>query len=69
MDYWDHGDRLKDWDFTSAVHHNGGIDLDNVVAILATHEGVRDEEDWAWLVQLEDGYAFATGGCDYTGWD
>lgn len=69
MEKEDHVDRLKDWDFVTAVEYNGKVDLENVVQILAMHEGVNDEEDWAWLVRMKDGYIFATGGCDFTGWD
>lgn len=47
------GDRLKD--------------IDVIVAEVC---GENDGYPWYWILQMKDGsFSWATGGCDYTGWD
>ena len=44
--------------------------VDDIKEVLAVHEGMNDEDDWHWVLRLNDGrYAYLGGGCDYTGWD
>lgn len=59
-----------DSDLSGALEHNV-VPLPALpVEILASIEGANDEDDWHWIVRLEDGqFAYITGGCDYTGWD
>lgn len=46
------------------------LQFHNIAALIAIHEGRKDEEDWHWVVTLKDGrFAYFTGGCDFTGWD
>jgi hypothetical protein len=43
--------------------------LDDVLAVLASSEGMNDEESWIAVFQLKDGrFAFIAAWCDYTGW-
>lgn len=43
---------------------------EDVAFIKGQVEGERDEEAWIVWGQLNDGrWFFATGSCDYTGWD
>ena len=43
---------------------------EDVVEILAMHDGENDVDNWHGVFRLRDGrWLFATGGCDYTGWD
>lgn len=43
---------------------------DDVVEITAMVEGENDGPSWIGVFKLANGrYAFAEGGCDYTGWD
>lgn len=73
----DHAEAMRvDADFCSALQYNSqdGWSLDNVHKILAVHEGEADREDWHWIVELtrmpkDKSFVYATGGCDYTGWD
>lgn len=59
-----------DHDLSSALSHNSVVLPAPIAEILATIEGANDEADWHWIVRLDGGgYAYITGGCDYTGWD
>jgi hypothetical protein len=43
---------------------------DDVVECIAMQEGENDGPSWIGVFKLANGrYAFAEGGCDYTGWD
>jgi hypothetical protein len=43
---------------------------EDVTEILAIQNGERDGANWIGVFKLKDGrYVYATGGCDYTGWD
>ena len=60
-----------DQDLLSAMYHHGmGIKPEGIKRVLAVVEGENDGPEWHWLIELKDSqYAYATGGCDYTGWD
>lgn len=46
------------------------FDVEDINDILAIWEGERDEENWRWIVRLNNkNYAFIDGWCDYIGWD
>lgn len=46
-----------------------GFDRENVVEILAIHDGENDADDWVGIFRLDDGrFAVLSAGCDYTGW-
>lgn len=46
-----------------------GFRVDDVAYVLACVYGEADESNWHWLCAMKDHtYAYATGGCDYTGW-
>lgn len=62
---------LGDADLVSAFANNGGVDqIFGLAAILATIEGENEGAAWHWLLAFFDGrYAYASGSCDYTGWD
>lgn len=51
-------------------YNNVGIIYEDIEEVLALIEGERDWTDWHWIVKMRSGgYAYITGGCDYTGWD
>jgi hypothetical protein len=61
-----------DWDLKECLKYNpqDGVTKDNITKILAVHDGKNDEEEWVWILELNNGkYAFLKGGCDYSGWD
>lgn len=61
-----------DYDLSACLEYNPqpGVHEDNIVRVLAVWEGENDEDDWRWVVDLDNGkFAFIQGGCDYTGWD
>jgi hypothetical protein len=42
----------------------------DIKGIVAEVPGSHDEFDWHWILALKDGrFVYASGGCDYTGWD
>jgi len=44
--------------------------LNDIDVIVAEVCGENDGVDWYWILQMKDGtFSWATGGCDYTGWD
>lgn len=46
-----------------------GFRVQDVAYVLACVYGEADESNWHWLCAMKDRtYAYATGGCDYTGW-
>ncbi len=62
------------WDLSQAFMHAADNDLrplqDDITEVVAMWEGANDEDDWCWIVRLNDGkHVFLRGGCDYTGWD
>lgn len=59
-----------DYNLLAALQENGhSCVVGEIVEVLATIEGENDGADWHWLVLLDEGFAYVTGGCDYTGWD
>lgn len=58
-------------DIKYAFNYNGLKDkLPLIDVIVAEVCGSNDEYAWYWILKMKDGkYAWATGSCDYTGWD
>lgn len=58
-------------DIKYAFGNNGLTNrLKDIDVIVAEVCGQNDDDDWYWILQLKDGsFAWAVGGCDYTGWD
>lgn len=56
------------YDLRAACGENG-IDSSDIEAVLLEITGENDERDWHWIVKTKAGFAYITGGCDYTGWD
>lgn len=58
-------------DINYAFDCNGLADrLSDIDVIVAEVCGENDGYDWFWILQMKDGtFSWATGGCDYTGWD
>lgn len=71
--YWKEREKLEEVigeDLFSALNSNGGIDPTSIEKVLARIDGENDGPEWHWLLKLKDGrFAYAFGGCDYTGWD
>ena len=66
----DEAERLQLYDLNSGLCHNKVEASAQIKLVLGNIPGANDEEDWMWLVELENGrVAFLRGGCDYTGWD
>ncbi len=75
----------RDWAEVFADYNSGNVSKDvqaigdcpdhefsrsDVVEIMASRDGENDGPDWIGVFRLRDGrFAFASGGCDYTGWD
>lgn len=62
------------WDMDDigyAFEYNGLADrLNDIDVIVAEVCGENDGFDWYWILQMKDGtFSWASGGCDYTGWD
>lgn len=56
------------YNLKAACQYNG-IDISDVTKILLEITGENDEYAWHWIVRTKEGFAYITGGCDYTGWD
>jgi hypothetical protein len=81
VSYYERGDTIEDvfpdqdaHNLASGCGHNsnwGPLDEDRTITgFLLVQEGGHEGPDWIWLLTFEDGSTwFATGGCDYTGWD
>lgn len=68
--YYNHGTRLGDGDFASGCHYNGHSDLlRRTRRIVHSWTDGNDEPMFAWIVETVSGFAFVSGGHDYTGWD
>ena len=83
--YWNlsHEKRIKideerrqkgiDGDLVACLENNPQpFDLADIKMVLAVWEGMNDEEDWRWVLSVdnhEKPFVFLQGGCDYTGWD
>ena len=70
LDYTDHGKRLGDYDFGSGCYHNGERELlARTKRIVHSWTDGTEEPSFAWIVETDTGFAFVSGGHDYTGWD
>lgn len=58
-------------DIKYAFEYNGLSEtLPLIDVIVAEVCGENEEYEWYWILQMKDGtFAWASGGCDYTGWD
>lgn len=58
-------------DIASAFGHNGLNDrLKEIDVIVAEVCGENDSYPWYWILKMQNGtFSWATGNCDYTGWD
>jgi len=65
------GDFVFNYDLSACLEYNGqSFGTADIKKILAVIEGVRDEYNWSWIIELKNGkFVYMTGGCDYTGWD
>lgn len=60
---------------SSDLHSVDGTSIEcvtrqDVAEVLASRDGENDVESWVGVFRLNDGrYLFASGWCDYTGWD
>ena len=64
--------RAIDGNLSSCLEYNAqpGFTEDDIAKVLAIFEGQNDEDDWRWIIQLNDNrFVYLKGGCDYTGWD
>ena len=77
MDYYHHAERLNAmspdmdaYNFANGCHYNGRSDLlARTQHILHSWTDGSDEPSFAWVVETDTGFAFVSGGHDYTGWD
>lgn len=75
MSYWDdtegYNERGIDYDLYAAIEYNTqDYTIDDIERVLGVIQGQNDEESWHWILDLKNGtYVYATGYCDYTGWD
>lgn len=74
MGYFDDLDDLRHkfgGDLYYAFGYNIGVDsLKLVDDCILEITGEHDEASWHWILKLKDGQiAYASGWCDYTGWD
>jgi len=73
-----------DDDLESAIEYNPQpYSVDDIARVLACVPGEHDGADWHWILELKQPrliknfhgldipcqFVYATGGCDYTGWD
>ena len=77
MNYYD---TTKEWRQTTGIDYNLWECLEynaqkdfiilDIKKVLAVKEGERDQEDWHWILQLNnEKFVYLNGGCDYSGWD
>ena len=59
---------IDNYDLRSACEYNN-IDSSDLVDVLLEITGENDEASWHWIVTTTSGFAYISGGCDYTGWD
>jgi len=59
---------IDNYDLRSACEYNN-IDSSDLVDELLEITGENDEASWHWIVTTTSGFAYISGGCDYTGWD
>lgn len=58
-------------DIQYAFGNNGLSEkLKEIESIVAEVAGANDEDEWYWILKMKSGlFCWASGGCDYTGWD
>ncbi|HEY7418635.1 MAG TPA: hypothetical protein VH593_25885 [Ktedonobacteraceae bacterium] len=63
--------RKVDYDLASYLEYNRDIyTLEDIANIHAEVPGHNDEDNWYWVLELNDGrFVLTSAGCDYTGWD
>lgn len=59
---------IDNYDLRAACEYNN-IDSSDLVDVLLEITGENDEASWHWIVKTTSGFAYISGGCDYTGWD
>ena len=59
---------IDNYDLCAACEYNN-IDSSDLVDVLLEITGENVEADWHWIVTTTSGFAYISGGCDYTGWD
>ena len=59
---------IENGDLLAACEYNS-LDSSDLVDVLLEITGENDEADWHWIVTTTSGFAYISGGCDYTGWD
>ncbi len=59
---------IDNYNLRAACEYNN-IDSSDLVDVLLEITGENDEADWHWIVTTTSGFAYISGGCDYTGWD
>ena len=58
-----------DYDVRAACEYNG-IDSSDLLKVLLELTGENDGASWHWILSTKTGgFAYISGGCDYTGWD
>lgn len=75
-------EQLNDYDWTQAFETSDVRSLpgssvattpfgrEDVLTVLSSSEGCRDESPWLMVGLLKDGrFFYLEAGCDYTGWD
>jgi hypothetical protein len=63
--------RAVDYDLSAYLQYNEDIFKEEDIAnVLAEVSGHNDEDEWYWILLLNDGrFVLTSAGCDYTGWD
>lgn len=56
------------YDLEAACEENS-IPFSDIQEELLEITGENDEFSWHWIVRTDEGFAYITGWCDYTGWD
>ena len=59
---------IDNYDLSAACEYNN-IDSSDLVDVLLEITGENDGASWHWIVKTASGYAYISGGCDFTGWD
>ena len=59
---------IDNYDLSAACEYNS-LDSSDLVEEILEITGENDEASWHWIVKTTSGFAYISGGCDYTGWD
>lgn len=57
------------YDFVMMCEYNTHPEFTEIKYLWMVQEGEKDEEQWIWRVNTDNGNYFVVAGCDYTGWD